>query len=80
MWTLQPWTNSVRWSRQTARFPEGVNVGFMEVINRQSIRLRVYERGVGETRACGSGACAAIVAGRLQGLLDETVNVSLDRR
>ena len=61
----------------SSRFPEGVNVGFMEVIDRESIRLRVYERGVGETKACGSGACAAVVAGRLQGLLDETVKVSL---
>ena len=59
------------------RFPERVNVGFMEVISRNKIKLRVFERGVGETRACGSGACAAVVAGRLQGSLDETVNVEL---
>jgi diaminopimelate epimerase len=58
-------------------FPERVNVGFMQIESRSSIRLRVFERGVGETRACGSGACAAVVAGRLQGLLDETVDVSL---
>lgn len=58
-------------------FPEGVNVGFMEVQDRGRIRLRVYERGVGETLACGSGACAAVVAGRLQGLLDERVTVVL---
>ncbi|MDA9679949.1 diaminopimelate epimerase [Gammaproteobacteria bacterium] len=60
-----------------SRFPEGVNVGFMEVVSSKKIRLRVFERGVGETNACGSGACAAVVAGRLQGLLDATVNVQL---
>ena len=59
------------------RFPARVNVGFMEIQSRERIRLRVFERGVGETRACGTGACAAVVAGRLQGLLDETVEVSL---
>ncbi len=58
-------------------FPEGVNVGFMQVVNRQQIRLRVYERGAGETLACGSGACAAVVAGILQGELDNRVNVEL---
>jgi diaminopimelate epimerase len=58
-------------------FPRQVNAGFMQVISPQEIRLRVYERGVGETRACGSGACAAVVAGRLQGLLDEKVTVHL---
>ena len=59
------------------RFPEGVNVGFMEIVSRKKIRLRVFERGVGETKACGSGACAAVVAGRLQGVLDDTVDVQL---
>ncbi|MGI9322489.1 MAG: diaminopimelate epimerase [Pseudomonadales bacterium] len=59
------------------RFPERVNVGFMEVVSRQAIKLRVFERGLGETRACGSGACAAVVAGRLQGKLDEEVDVEL---
>ncbi len=59
------------------RFPERVNVGFMQVIDRGRVKLRVYERGVGETRACGTGACAAAVAGRLQGLLDDEVEVSL---
>jgi diaminopimelate epimerase len=58
-------------------FPAGVNVGFMEVVERARIRLRVYERGVGETPACGTGACAAVVAGRLQGLLDAVVDVAL---
>jgi len=58
-------------------FPKQVNVGFMQVLNRHTIRLRVYERGVGETMACGTGACAAIVAGHLQGLLDDTVTVIL---
>jgi diaminopimelate epimerase len=58
-------------------FPHRVNVGFMQCIDRRHIRLRVHERGVGETLACGSGACAAVVAGRLQGLLDECVEVEL---
>ncbi len=59
-------------------FPEGVNVGFMQIIDPANIRLRVYERGAGETLACGSGACAAVVAGCLQGKLDENVNVALN--
>ena len=59
------------------RFPERVNVGFMQVISKDRVRLRVFERGVGETRACGTGACAAVVAGRLQGLLNESVEVEL---
>ncbi|MEM0954056.1 MAG: diaminopimelate epimerase [Pseudomonadota bacterium] len=60
-----------------ARFPEQVNAGFMQIIDRKEVRLRVFERGVGETRACGSGACAAVVAGRLWGELDEKVTVHL---
>jgi diaminopimelate epimerase len=59
------------------RFPNRVNVGFMEVVARGRIRLRVFERGAGETLACGSGACAAVVSGRVQGLLDETVTTEL---
>jgi diaminopimelate epimerase len=59
------------------RFPKHVNVGFMEVVDRRHIRLRVFERGAGETLACGSGACAAVVAGRVQGLLDESVTAEL---
>lgn len=58
-------------------FPDGVNVGFMQVLDRQTIHLRVYERGAGETLACGSGACAAVVSGRLQGIFDDTVTVHL---
>ena len=58
-------------------FPRKCNVGFMEVVNSGEIKLRVYERGVGETLACGTGACAAVVAGRLRGLLDDQVNVHL---
>lgn len=57
------------------RFPQGVNVGFMQVQSRSQVRLRVYERGVGETLACGSGSCAAVVAGIRLGLLDSTVDV-----
>ena len=59
------------------RFPNRVNVGFMQVVAPDHIRLRVFERGAGETLACGTGACAAVVAGRLQGLLDERVRVDL---
>ncbi|SEQ09660.1 diaminopimelate epimerase [Ectothiorhodospira magna] len=59
------------------RFPRHVNAGFMQVMSREHIQLRVYERGVGETLACGTGACAAVVVGRLQGLLDTQVNVDL---
>ncbi len=59
------------------RFPERVNAGFMQICSRDHIRLRVYERGVGETMACGSGACAAVVAGRKRGLLDDSVTVDL---
>ncbi len=58
-----------------AAFPQGVNVGFMQVLDRTRIRLRVYERGAGETLACGTGACAAVVCGIRLGLLDETVDV-----
>jgi diaminopimelate epimerase len=60
-----------------ARFPRRVNVGFMAVQDRNSIDLRVYERGVGETLACGTGACAAVVVGHIQGLLDDRVRVRL---
>jgi diaminopimelate epimerase len=60
-------------------FPKRVNVGFMQVVGRDRIRLRVFERGAGETLACGTGACAAVVAGRLQGLLDGGV-VSVELR
>jgi diaminopimelate epimerase len=59
------------------RFPNRVNVGFMEVIDRSHIRLRVFERGVGETLACGTGACAAVAVGRRHGRLDSTVEVEL---
>ena len=58
-----------------AAFPQGVNVGFMQVVDRAHIRLRVYERGAGETLACGTGACAAVVCGIRLGLLDGRVDV-----
>ncbi len=60
------------------RFPQRVNAGFMQIVNRESIHVRVYERGAGETLACGSGACAAVVAGRLWGRLDSRVKVFLN--
>jgi len=59
------------------RFPNRVNVGFMEIVDRTHIRLRVFERGVGETLACGTGACAAVAVGRRHGRLDSTVDVEL---
>jgi diaminopimelate epimerase len=58
------------------RFPQRVNAGYMQVVDRQHVRLRVYERGAGETLACGTGACAAVVAGIGRGLLDGRVTVS----
>ena len=57
------------------RFPARVNAGYMQIVDRDTIRLRVFERGAGETLACGTGACAAVVAGRRRGLLDESVRV-----
>ncbi|MEK6788818.1 MAG: diaminopimelate epimerase [Pseudomonadota bacterium] len=60
-----------------SRFPERVNVGFMQVLNRQEIRLRVFERGTGETLACGTGACAAAVAAMRWGLVDRDISVHL---
>jgi diaminopimelate epimerase len=57
------------------RFPQRVNAGYMQVVDRATIRLRVWERGVGETLACGTGACAAVVAGIRRGLLDSPVRV-----
>ena len=59
-----------------ARFPNRVNAGFMQIVERGHIRLRVFERGAGETLACGTGACAAVVAGIRRGLLDSPVRVS----
>lgn len=59
------------------QFPESVNVGFMQIIDRHNIKLRVYERGVGETQACGSGACAAAVAAIKQDLVESKVNLQL---
>lgn len=59
------------------KFPERANIGFMQIIDRQHIKLRVYERGAAETLACGSGACAAVVVGIEQNLLDQYVDVDL---
>lgn len=58
-------------------FPNRVNVGFMQIINRNKIKLRVYERGTGETLACGTGACAAVAVGRDSNWLDDNVDVEL---
>lgn len=58
------------------RFPKRVNAGFMQIMDRQHVRLRVYERGSGETLSCGTGACAAVVSGIRRGLLDSSVCVA----
>jgi diaminopimelate epimerase len=59
------------------RFPARANIGFLQIVDRKHARLRVFERGSGETMACGSGACAAVVAGCLRGLLDSRVELEL---
>lgn len=59
------------------RFPQGVNVGFLQIMSRTKAKLRVYERGVGETQACGTGACAAAVWAIREGLMDEQVEIEL---
>jgi len=62
---------------QHPRFPNKANIGFMQIVDRNTIKLRVFERGVGETKACGTGACAAVVVGQQQGLLDTNVTTQL---
>ena len=59
------------------RFPKRVNAGFLEIVARTQVRLRVYERGAGETPGCGTGACAAVAVGRRRGLLDTEVRVGV---
>jgi diaminopimelate epimerase len=59
------------------RFPQRVNVGFLQPLSRQQLRLRVFERGVGETQACGTGACAAMAVAHLWGMVDDAVTVEL---
>jgi diaminopimelate epimerase len=59
------------------RFPRRVNAGFLQIVARAEVRLRVYERGAGETRSCGTGACAAVAVGRRRGLLDAEVSVGV---
>jgi len=59
------------------RFPKRVNAGFLEIVARDEVRLRVYERGAGETRSCGTGACAAVAVARRRGLLDARVRVTV---
>ena len=63
------------WIEHHPRFPRRVNAGFLQVVDRSRVRLRVWERGAGETLACGTGACAAVVAGIRLGLLDRRVDV-----
>ncbi len=60
-----------------ARFPQRVNAGFMQIVDEKHARLRVFERGVGETMACGTGACAAAVSGMRRGLLANNVEIEL---
>jgi len=69
--------NTAQDIQNSGYFPEGVNVGFMQINSPSNISLRVYERGVGETQACGTGACAAVVYGVENNLLDNNVCVSL---
>jgi len=71
---VEAWGNALQ---QSDGFPKSVNVGFMQVLDPWHIKLRVFERGVGETLACGSGACAAVAIGRVQQLLDDDVIVDL---
>lgn len=71
--------NTGRALQRHSLFPESVNVGFMQILDRNNILLRVYERGAGETLACGTGSCAAVVAGIQAGWLDESVSVGLHR-
>jgi len=63
-----------------ARFPRRVNAGYMQIVDRRHIRLRVYERGAGETLACGTGACAAVASGVLRGLLEAASTVTVATR
>jgi diaminopimelate epimerase len=73
---LAPLTISGPLIEHHPRFPKRVNAGYMQVVTRQHVKLRVHERGAGETLACGTGACAAVVAGIRRGLLDSPVKVS----
>ncbi len=70
-----PVTTVGPWIETHARFPRKVNAGFMQVVSREHVRLRVFERGAGETLSCGTGACAAVAAGIRLGLLDPKVDV-----
>jgi len=75
--TAAPVARDGPWIEAHPRFPKRVNAGFMEIVDRHHIRLRVYERGVGETLACGTGACAAAVVGIRRGLLEAPVRVMM---
>ena len=72
-------TNVPEWGKILTKdpmFPNEANISFVQIVDRQNIKLRVYERGVGPTLACGSAACAAVIVGQSLNLLDNTVNVS----
>jgi diaminopimelate epimerase len=71
---VESWGPSIQ---RHPHFPNRVNVGFMQIVGRNHIFLRVFERGAGETQACGTGACAAVAVGVSQGLLDNEVRVDL---
>jgi diaminopimelate epimerase len=75
MWTPRPWLTQGPLVQQSPRFPARGERGFHAGANRSQIRLRVFERGAGETLACGTGACAAVVAGIRLGLLDAALTV-----
>ena len=70
---VEAWGKAI--GENKALFPDGVNVGFMQIIDRSHVKLRVYERGTGETMACGSGACAAAVAAALNGKCDKDADI-----
>lgn len=72
-----PVVEIAKFLESTNHFPKGINVGFAEIINKHSIKLRVHERGVGETLACGTGACAAAVSGIQRGVLESPVSISM---
>src|SRR2546426_5143395 len=73
--TTEIYTLSLHDALPISRFPRRVNAGYVQIVTRTHIRLRVWERGAGETLACGTGACAAVVAGIREGLLDDSVRV-----
>lgn len=75
---IAPVVKIAKFLEQSGHFPNGINVGFLEVVDRHAIKLRVHERGVGETLACGTGACAAAISAIQRGVLDSPVRISMN--